>query len=207
MISARSVFFFKVLTINLFCKFACCPLESDHLATRCCILGVGIKLWFFGRLPKYQVRPVQIWFQHLTIDQCKVWCMLNHGYTTSPVTGPSVARFHVNGGHPQPHTPRFSDIEGVYYLDVCYFINSYVINVAYVRIDIRIHRLLEALLHKKSRRGITKSLNIITDCDELIQNPQYFKRHDIRCLTKRGFTYSLTANAIMKGTKMHNLHF
>ena len=61
--------------------------------------------------------------------------------------------------------------------------------------------------HKKSKREITHSLNIITDCDKLIQNPQYFKRHDVSCLAKRGFTYSLTANAMMKGTKMHNLHF
>ena len=87
---------------------------------------------------------------------------VNHGYTTSPVTGPSVARFHVNGGPPQPHTPRFSDIERVEYLDVCYFIYSCVIKVAYVRIDISIHRLLEALIHKKSKREITNSLNIIT---------------------------------------------
>ena len=123
------------------------------------LLGVEIKLWFFGRYPniRYAHNPdldecqvgrlprVQIWFQHLTIDQCKVWCILNHGYTTSPVTGPSVARFHVNGGHPQTHTPRFSDIERVEYLDVCYFIYSCVIKVAYVRIDISIHRLLDAL--------------------------------------------------------------
>ena len=92
------------------------------------LLGVGIKLCFSGGCPiiryahnsdldecqVWRLPRVQIWFQHLTIDQCKVWCMLKRGYTTSPVTGgPSVARFHVNGGHPQPHTPRFSDIERV----------------------------------------------------------------------------------------------